>query len=161
MWLHLYKYRLYLHTVISKAVAKCLGLGLPPAATVCGILERDGKILVLKHTYINGYGLPGGRLENNDTIEETLLKEFQEETSLTVTKFDWLFSTVGYQYQVCSVQIVFKVECEGELNDSEEGTLHWMIPEELVDKMAYINANKAVKKYCEYRKQNVNLISSI
>jgi len=54
-------------------------------ARVTGILIEDGKILLVKQVVSRerGWSLPGGRVEEGETLEEGLLREMNEETSLT------------------------------------------------------------------------------
>ena len=53
-------------------------------ARVTGILIEDGKILLVRQVVSSerGWSLPGGRVEAGETLEEGLLRELQEETSL-------------------------------------------------------------------------------
>jgi len=56
---------------------------------VAVIRNRDGKYLVLKRhnnevVYPGMYTFPGGKIEDNDTVEETLKKEAKEEAGLTL-----------------------------------------------------------------------------
>ncbi len=61
-----------------------------------GVLIRDGKILVLrrrKGRYLGEkWDVPGGTVESNETVEEAIVREFREETELTV-KVGRLLST--------------------------------------------------------------------
>mgnify|MGYP003426664618 CR=1 FL=1 len=56
--------------------------------TAVAVIQRDdGRILLLKRSahekvYPNVFTFPGGKVENNDTISETLVKEVQEECGL-------------------------------------------------------------------------------
>ncbi|OKP99175.1 NUDIX hydrolase [Paenibacillus sp. P46E] len=70
---------------------------------VYGICVNDGKLLVIRKgrgPYRGRFDLPGGRLEENESLAEGLVREFMEETGLTVTvecnlgTFDWF---VRYQ----------------------------------------------------------------
>jgi ADP-ribose pyrophosphatase YjhB (NUDIX family) len=51
---------------------------------VTGILVERGKILIVKQRVTPGraWSLPGGRLENGETLEEGVLREVLEETGL-------------------------------------------------------------------------------
>jgi len=53
-----------------------------------GLLERDGRILVVANRYPNQprllWNLPGGRQEPAETADRTAIREFAEETGLTV-----------------------------------------------------------------------------
>ena len=56
-------------------------------AVVAVIRNDEGKFLVLKRrddeiAYPGKYTFPGGKVENNDTVGETLVKETLEETNL-------------------------------------------------------------------------------
>ena len=56
-------------------------------STVAVIVNADKKILLLKRheneiAYPGMYTFPGGKIEKNDTVEETLIKEVMEETQL-------------------------------------------------------------------------------
>ncbi|WP_019909606.1 NUDIX hydrolase [Paenibacillus sp. HW567] len=55
---------------------------------VYGICQREGKLLVIrkrKGPYTGRYDLPGGRLEENEGLRDGLVREFMEETGLTVS----------------------------------------------------------------------------
>ena len=55
--------------------------------SVTGVVIRDGKVLLAHHTYGSGKGLwivPGGYLENGETPQDALKREFMEETKITV-----------------------------------------------------------------------------
>ena len=55
---------------------------------VCGVLLRNNKILLAKHTGIGPEGImwipPGGGAEFGESLKQALVREFQEETGITV-----------------------------------------------------------------------------
>lgn len=67
---------------------------------VYGILSENGKLAVIKKTggpYINRYDLPGGTPEDGEEMADTVVREIQEETGLTVTKkpINWALQVSG------------------------------------------------------------------
>lgn len=49
------------------------------------ILNTEGQILLVKHSYgKNNWDLPGGRSEENESAQETAIREVLEETGLKV-----------------------------------------------------------------------------
>ena len=79
----------------------------------CGILIEEGRILLLKHNNVGPSGYlwspPGGGVEFGDTLEETLVKEFMEETNLTVSIEKYLFTNeyIGNGYH--AIELFFSV----------------------------------------------------
>ncbi|MCE4956233.1 MULTISPECIES: NUDIX hydrolase [Bacilli] len=54
---------------------------------VYGIYVEDGKLLVINKNggpYINRFDLPGGSLEEGETLSEAIKREFHEETGLRI-----------------------------------------------------------------------------
>lgn len=45
-------------------------------------IVRDGKILAVKHKIYGTWSLPGGRIDDKETIEQTLRREVREELGL-------------------------------------------------------------------------------
>lgn len=60
---------------------------------VTGILIERGKILIVKQRVTAGraWSLPGGRLENGETLEEGVLREVFEETGLHASVLKLLY----------------------------------------------------------------------
>lgn len=46
-------------------------------------LNEDGCVFLVRHTYIAGFHLPGGAVENDETAVESLLRELEEEGGLS------------------------------------------------------------------------------
>jgi 8-oxo-dGTP pyrophosphatase MutT (NUDIX family) len=58
-----------------------------------GILINENKILLIKKSrgaYKGMYDLPGGGIEFNEKIEETLKREFVEETGVVLNNFSFI-----------------------------------------------------------------------
>lgn len=61
-----------------------------------GILEKDSKLLFLLRQnakFFSGYyGLMGGKIEENESITDTLIRETYEEIGITITKSNLHFA---------------------------------------------------------------------
>ncbi|PCD68029.1 NUDIX domain-containing protein [Rhizobium phaseoli] len=46
--------------------------------------DAQGRIFLVRHSYVGGWHMPGGGLERNETVEEALAKELREEGNLRI-----------------------------------------------------------------------------
>lgn len=94
---------------------------------VCGLLVENGQILLLKHDNIGPGGHlwspPGGGVEFGENLEETLKKEFEEETNLHIEVGDYLFTNEFISNKYHAIELFFEVcRISGEIslgNDPE------------------------------------------
>lgn len=47
-------------------------------------VDANGRVLLVKHTYLHGWWLPGGGVERSQTAEDALIREMREEAGLIV-----------------------------------------------------------------------------
>ena len=95
-----------------------------------GIIRRDGKFLVIHRNDGRGLCLPGGLSGWREAEEETLRREVQEETGLSVSGNKFLMRyhcTVDFPADIS----VFEVQATGEVKNSWEGSPRWMTIDEL------------------------------
>ena len=108
--------------------------------TTCIYLEKDNKYLMLhrnkKEKDINKdkwIGV-GGHVEENETIDECVVREVKEETNLDLVNFklcgEVLFILNNYAEQMF---VYTSKEFKGELKDCNEGTLEWIDKEKVLD----------------------------
>ena len=87
---------------------------------VYGLVIKDDKILLINKVtgpYDGLLDLPGGSFEFAETPEEVLIREFKEETGITITKYelfdansvtvDWNYK--GYNLKVHHIGFFYKV----------------------------------------------------
>ncbi|CAD7024350.1 NUDIX domain-containing protein [Pseudorhizobium endolithicum] len=53
--------------------------------------DREGRIFMVRHTYVPGWYLPGGGVERHETVLQALEKELREEGNLVMTAAPQLF----------------------------------------------------------------------
>lgn len=85
-----------------------------------GILERDGALLLVASRYANHpeplWNLPGGRQRDGELLEQTVRREFLEETSLDVEVGVLRYVSESYDRAagVHFLCVAFDVRAEGE-----------------------------------------------
>jgi 8-oxo-dGTP pyrophosphatase MutT (NUDIX family) len=49
------------------------------------VIDPDGRIFLVKHSYISGWHMPGGGVETGETLIDALVRELREEGNLEPT----------------------------------------------------------------------------
>lgn len=100
--------------------------------SVTGVVIREGKVLLARHTYGGGKGMliiPGGYVNVGETPQEALKREFMEETRVEVEAMD----IIGIRFNMHDWYIAFRAKyISGEaVSDNEENSeVLWMEVEE-------------------------------
>ncbi|MDQ0561833.1 ADP-ribose pyrophosphatase YjhB (NUDIX family) [Rhizobium mesoamericanum] len=68
------------------AIARGMTMGVRAAC-----FDSEGRIFLVRHSYLPGWHMPGGGLERNETAEEALIKELREEGNLRILGRPQLF----------------------------------------------------------------------
>jgi ADP-ribose pyrophosphatase YjhB (NUDIX family) len=100
--------------------------------SVAGVCIKDGKVLLARHTYGNGKGMliiPGGYVQYGEIPQETLVREYMEETGVTVKAGKLLAMRFSAQdwYAVFEAEYI---EGEPRSDGDENSEVIWMPVEE-------------------------------
>jgi 8-oxo-dGTP pyrophosphatase MutT (NUDIX family) len=49
------------------------------------VIDGQGRIFLIKHSYVEGWHLPGGGVETGETVQEALARELAEEGNIRLT----------------------------------------------------------------------------
>ena len=105
---------------------------------MCMIYDDQGYVLVEEKLIHNSKGLifPGGHVESNESVVDSMIWEIQEETGLTISNLqfcgikDWIeFDGSRYMVFLYKTNTYF-----GNIQSSSEGEIFWMPLEELKKK---------------------------
>lgn len=100
--------------------------------SVTGVVIKDNKVLLARHTYGGGAGLlivPGGYVNADETPQDALVREYMEETKVAVKPLD----IIGIRFNMHDWYIAFRAEyISGEAtSDHEENSeVLWLDVEE-------------------------------
>ena len=123
---------------------------------VAAIIKKDGKILATKRGYgefINMWEFPGGKIENDESKEEALIREIREELDCTIKPIKFALD-LEYQYPT----FYLKMSCfeaiitEGTPKLLEHNDAKWLSKKDL-DSVNWIPADLQI---IDYLKENMS-----
>ena len=82
LWAWLFGRALHVYFVLTRSMT----LGVRAAC-----FDGDGRIFLVRHSYIAGWHMPGGGVERHETTEQALEKELREEGNLAISGRPQLF----------------------------------------------------------------------
>ena len=102
-------------------------------------LIKDNKIVVTKYKEGNKkagyYEIPGGKIEEGETPEQTAIREMQEETGLKISNLKYKGNMIiEYPNRIFDFDVFICNECEGKPQNFEENTSEWIKISELLNK---------------------------
>ncbi len=94
----------------------------PVALAACALVERDGKILLVRHSYVRGWLLPGGGVGRGEPPVEAVLRELKEEIGLVrssppefvglyARRAGWATNVIAL-YRIGDAEFIFKPNFE-------------------------------------------------
>ena len=96
--------------------------------SVAGVVIKDNKVLLARHTYGNGKGMliiPGGYVNYGETPQQALKREYMEETSIEVEPQN----IIGIRFNMHDWYIVFYAEYisgEAQSDHDENREVLWL-----------------------------------
>lgn len=119
---------------------------------VTGIVysEKNGKrYFLLLHRVLNwkGWEFPKGGIEEGEKLEETVLREIQEETALkdlkivgkVAEKMEWKTESMRYVYDVFLVRGNIEEKIQLQEGVAEHDSFEWVEGEKVVEKLTHEN----------------------
>ena len=104
-------------------------------------LIKENKVLVTKYKEGNKkagyYDIPGGKIEEMETPEQTAIREVKEETGLKLEIRNLKYKgnmIIEYPNKIFDFDVFICNECEGDPQDFEENTSEWIEINELLKK---------------------------
>ena len=119
---------------------------------MCLIINDKNEILFqdrLKNDW-PGLNLPGGHVEVNESIKDSVIREIKEETNLTLIDLEFVNYFEWINTKTSNREIVFLFKSnnfKGEIINSLEGKLYWLKIEDLKDKTLSLDLDKILKLF--------------
>ena len=104
--------------------------------SVTGVVIKDNKVLLARHTYGGGKGLliiPGGYVNFGETPQDALVREYLEETKVEVKPID----IIGIRFNMHDWYIAFRAEYisgEARSDNDENSEVLWVEVEEALSR---------------------------
>ena len=119
-------------------------------------LMIDNKVVVIKYkNHDNGYyDIPGGKIEDGESPEQTSIREFKEETGIIITKQHYIgHNTIEYPDRIFELDIYIVDDYSGEPLEFEENNSMWINIDDLYEENKLFPSIEAIK----YLKDDMSL----
>jgi 8-oxo-dGTP pyrophosphatase MutT (NUDIX family) len=89
------------------------------------VVDEAGKVLLIQHTYIKGWYLPGGGVERGETAETAVVRELQEEAGVRALSRPRLLSAHSNEVLHPGDHVlVYRIEAWEPCASDAEGEIH-------------------------------------
>lgn len=118
----------------------------------CIIIENE-KVLIIQQTK-GHWGFPKGHVEENETEQETAIREVKEETGLDVEiigsqKYKEQYITDKGRLKEVVYFVAKKIGGKIKLQEQEVKDIEWLNYKEATEKITYDNTKELFKKFLE------------
>ena len=101
------------------------------------VTDGEGRVLLIQHTYVPGWYMPGGGVERGETAETAVIRELQEEAGVRVLGRPRLLSAHDNNARHPGDHVLFyRIEAWEPCAASAQGEIHevaWFAPDALPD----------------------------
>lgn len=122
------------------------------------LLKHQDKVLLLKKPRHGWYAMPGGKMEPGESIQESVIREFKEETGLNLLNPELYSVATMVQGSNRREWMMFTFLCEssdGDLVDyCREGELHW-VPISYLSQLPVAPTDQYIHDYVLNRSQRL------
>ena len=126
--------------------------------TVCGIVEIDGKIMLVRHTYGTAKDrilLPGGFVQENELPTTAAEREIFEETGVEA-KVQSLFSMQFKPEQWCAVFVLEHISGAPKSDGYENSEVLLLTPDEAIERNDITNMSREILKAYKNKSPSLN-----
>lgn len=127
--------------------------------SVTAVVIRDNKVLLARHTYGKGAGkliIPGGYVEYGETPQAAVIREFLEETNITISPKE----IIGIRFNMHDWYIAFSADYVSgiERSDNDENSeVLWIDIDEVLERSDVPDLTKSLIK-CALSGKGLNQI---
>lgn len=133
-------------------------------------LIKENKIVVINYKQHDSgyYDIPGGKIEDGESPKETSVREFKEETGITITKQHYIGNCIiEYPNRVFDMSIFIVDDYIGEPLEFEENCSMWIHIDDLykedklfpsIEMIKHLKDNMNLKIECDSNHKVINIV---
>jgi len=119
-------------------------------------LIKENRVLVIKYKQgsVGYYDIPGGKIEENETSFETSIREFKEETGISIISQHYIgHIIIEYPERIFDFDVFFVDNYLGNPQEFDENESMWINIDKLIEEEKVFASVKAIK----YLKDKMNI----